>query len=202
MQIELVIVPQWVKEAVEASNSPKEILLDPLALTGILSKADVAFYILLNTEFWGNIHPYVSESFVKYDLLSKIMNDPKIDDREMFSLMDKARTEHSDMSMLDLGVSALNRKDLSETTVYRNWNSYVFDIKPIHDTVLGISFIPMKGMDVKGEAAPSKMDILQTQLNAIDRSIKEMLIHLSFERVALTPIFREFTKIARFGISM
>jgi hypothetical protein len=198
MNLQLVIVPTWLDEALKSVGASDKMLLDPLSLMNILSKADVAFYMLLNNELRDKVHPYLINSFEMYDLFNATMEESGPPD-EFLRIYENSTLEHKNPTLMDLyGPEALATEE-QRHSIYERHTSHSFEIKPIHDNVMGLYLKAIPGMS---SGKIDSIDVVQTQLNAIDRAIKQMLTYISFERISRTPIFTQFTRVARYGIAL
>lgn len=199
MNLQLVIVPNWLEEALKSVGASEKLLLDPISLTSILSKADVAFYIILNTALNAKVHPYVMQSFESYDLLNAMMESEGGLTEDYLAIHEKVSLEHKSPVLMDLyGPEALSTEE-QRHPIYERHTSHSFEIRPIHDNVMGLYLKAIPGM---ASGKVDSIDVVQTQLNAIDRAIKQMLTYISFERISRTPIFTQFTRVARYGIAL
>lgn len=200
----LVILPQWVKRALEANKLSLAHALDPSSLVRILSINDVAFYVAVNQYLFDKIHRPLGATFQLYDLLSTsgyVMSDNHghVSSRaEVATLYERLRNKVEEYYMEDFQdpkdinprhlIDILAYNELSETDDQKGAiDSYLFDFILLKDDVYGVTF---KEHDVTAALGPQLIKAYNDLLRFITG------IH-GLESVASTEVFSEFVSLSR-----
>lgn len=188
MSLKLILLPGWVEEAVKASGSSMNVLLDTTSLSSILSKEDVAFYTAINLYGKSRIIEridslrHLAGSF-KMGVVKDNIHDnsfmPGLIDPETISVADMvARPEHR---IYD------SKKTLMTIPGHVTY-TYLYEIFPIHDEYMGLRVF---------EETIDNMDERHARLLlCVDNAIGRLHTYLSFEQICLLPIFDKFVELS------
>lgn len=215
MQLKLLLVPHWVEKALKEAGAPKEYLLDPVRLSSILSKGDVSFYAELNEQLLEKVPPFITQTFERYSLVQEAFQPEKDgipgrenwDSEKFMRQLEKAALENPKMDLSFLynepGVIPDAAEDSPEE-LYNNWELHGYEVKPITETVVGfyLKKLPIAASSKTLLTEKGQMELVINHFRALDAVIRLLLTHLSFERVCRTPIFTQFTYMARHGLTV
>jgi hypothetical protein len=174
--MKVILVPQWLKKALEHANLNLSTVADLKTLTTILSTEDVAKYLLLNEDratyltkgiasSFDGISLYGSDSGVASDKLDKIANQ-----LQYLRIKDKPTLEEAWIG-----------RDVAEASGYSLTAQLVGS-----DTLIITPILGQAAADAKADAA-----------RFMDQLIGLWISVSSLELVATTPIFKEYLSLVK-----
>lgn len=198
--LELVIIPDFITKALEAHKWPKERALDIMSLARILSLEDVCFYIAINMYLFEQLPKAFQETFSSFNFNNDkyVMNDSggykpsKVDidnyrkrvDNNVWSTITANQWEGKNKLTF---LSALPHEISNELSSKENDNEFLFDVSLIGDGLYGVCVKP----------ADTHKSFAVQVLDCYEQTLSVLMMDNKFEEVVLTPLFAQYTKLAR-----
>jgi len=201
LNLSLVIVPQWVRAAMQAKGMAMNRVLDLMALSRILSKRDVSFYISIYTRQFEKLPDPLKKTFDYYEYLYRekdrvitedgFGNTPSPADVQKFyremSCLTWSRDEIGIQFPEAASLVSLLPHGADDSQSYDINTNLVFDIYPITETVYGISFTP---------ADPSR-PFMEQITECYDKLLGQLCGIHGLQAIADTPAFQHYVQLSR-----
>ena len=194
MQMRLVLIPNWVEDALKAANKPLTVALDVCELTNTLSKEDVAIYIDLNDRVLNKLYTPVAETMLPYGPYptesQTTHRGERVDQLAMYvaqKLADLRIEFPAPTAPISKLVSNVPALDDGEQMVGAFANQYTFEIFPLKEDVLGLRPVLRK----------SDESDVEEDVRAYSELLKQLNAYVSFEELAATPAFAHYTRLLR-----
>ena len=171
--MKILFVPDWMKQALEAASVPRREWVCPKSLKSTLSSQDVAFYIYLNNNMSQVVPKTIVDSMERIDFDYALQQDQDEMSDVATILMDYEIND----SAPDLGTEG------------KCLTCDLFD----ENTIL-FTYIP--------QSPEQALDPAQTQLQFLDRVIRQLLVYEPFERVVRKPVVASLLQMQGGGRGM
>lgn len=198
LKVQLVILPAWLEDALKSNNMTSVDALDLMSLSRILSLQDVAFYRAIHNELYGKIYEGIRTTFQPLNLSDAsgaltrpYPNGNRPSPEEVATFMTRLDRCYFDNMTAATPTGKAMLSALPHEAAYEHTrdgiNEYLFEVFPIKDDYYGIRF-----------SIPDPQRGLATQLiECYDRVISMLLGHYSFEDIASTSLFCDYTRLLR-----
>lgn len=192
MRMRIVLVPSWVEQALVAAKKPLPTLLDVMALSGTLSKEDVAIYMDLHERLLEKMFRPVWESFDTVTLYPYFQKDATYSQDNLKLMQDYLSRKLSEIRM-ETPNGADPYKLLNQFPLFGadgqveggSENRFIFEAFHLLDDVIGIRTLLKKDDE----------DLITQDVRAYDGLMKIANIYIPMEELARTPAFNQYIRL-------
>ena len=206
-KLQILIVPYWVEQALEAHRLPKTAALDIMTLSRILSFKDVCFYTAINMWLFETLPGPIKDTFKTVDLVEDgskyLMTNgtglkPSVNETTAFYQKIRNNQAYEYRRILDDNCNSNKSLLLSlyahdtveagaEDQAGIRGRDYLFEVFDITDDIFGIRFA----------VADTHVPIGKQIKDCYDKLLKVMVYRLGFSNTAKTGVFNEFARLGR-----
>lgn len=201
LNLSLVIVPQWVRAAMQSKGMAINRVLDLMALSRILSKRDVSFYVSIYTRMFDVLPEPLKKTFGYYEYLYRERDRVITEDgfgntpspaavRQFYaelSCLTWSRDEIGTQFPAAASLVSLMPHGADDTVSYGMNTNLVFEVYPITETVYGITF------SLADPARPFMEQITE----CYDKLLGQLCGIHGMESIADTPAFQAYVQLSR-----
>lgn len=203
LNVSLVIIPEWLDQALKANNQAMNAALDLMSLSRILSLGDVAFYAAINHYLYEKmpkalattfkpicLHDYnTALPFVKADANGNRPNDAAVRDfftRMAGRVMQQGAVDFNEASASKLLTTMPYKAESVDESMMQN-PEFIFNVTAITEDVYGVRF----------RLRDRNRSYNEQLVECYDATLKHLIGEHSFEAAALTPAFEEYVRLQR-----
>lgn len=192
--IKVVLLPQWVEEALKAANLPMSTALDTFKLADTLSNEDVAIYIDMNMRAVYDMFRPVMTTLLPHSMFPEWVEESV--DPVKYNKGRKIRKQYEDYQLAHPKSPAYNAVSMlpphqqeGRSTIQalgNNYEDYTFDIEYVEGVLLIKPILLQEGIPA-----------FEQQITAYDKLLSFLTVHQSFEAVAKTEVFKHYTYLLK-----
>lgn len=205
--ISLVIIPHWLEETLSANKLEKAALVDLFALSRIVSKHDLCFYVAINTTLFEKIHEPLRDSFERSNffmdnngrmtITQQDGSRPNVEEvRKLYEELDKdlygynrsnLEVVYPQANSVLAALPYLNKNDQNQPEDEKIDEAYLFELFEIRERILGVRF----------KRPVTDISFEEQLWGCYDRALEMLHVYADEHDIAKTALFNAFATLCR-----